>query len=181
MASWGDRAADLNVVLAAATQKGLPNTLVLRRGRGKIIFLLHCFANLSTLSVECIDGLSTIALDALGGFRGGVPVAVQSIKNLVLSFDKTEGGFRTVDIVPFFALPALTEILVWSFKGEEWEEDFFPEVNHWLDEDEVAYRTSVGLEVSPAACDPTASEVSYLVQQHASYPSPEFCYNSCLL
>lgn len=136
LSSWGERASDLSIVLSAASQKGLPNGLVLKRGRGKIVFLLHCLPNLSSLSFDCTHGLATIAYAALGRFKGGVPVGLQTVKSLTLSYDDTEMGFRTEDVVPFLALPALSEILVWSFAGEEWEE-FFPEVESSPIEDEV--------------------------------------------
>lgn len=122
--SLGGEPDDLGSLLSALAQKGLPNGVILSGSRGQIIFLLHYTPNLASLSFTCATGVATIALAALGCFVGGVPIGLQSITRIVLNYDDTEMGFSTEDVVPFLSLPALSELYVWSFAGEEWGNRF---------------------------------------------------------
>lgn len=110
---------DTRLLAHAATEAGLSNALVLQGGYpGLVILLLHHVPSLKFLSISGGHEMRIIASAALGCVRGGVPIGLQSINSLRLSYNDWKYGLDAVDALPFMTLPSLTNFTTYQFEGD---------------------------------------------------------------
>ncbi|KAF8309991.1 hypothetical protein DL93DRAFT_2099672 [Clavulina sp. PMI_390] len=104
---------DLLDISSALAGLGLSNGILLHGGgNGVLIVLLHLLPRLQKLEITARSQLEFVARSSLAAFTGGIPLGLKLCSKLMINYDDTMYGYRAAAVVPFLALPSITELRI---------------------------------------------------------------------
>ena len=117
---------DLEVVIAAMAEKGIPNALIVDGGWwGEVVALLHHLPQLLSLSISGSNEVRLLTYAAMGKLVGGVPIGLRTISHLqlmygatnILNYKRERSAFGSDVVIPFMHLSNLRTFSVYQFGG----------------------------------------------------------------
>ena len=114
---------DLGVVIAAMSEEGIPNALVVDGGWwGEVVALLHHLPQLLSLSISGSNAVRLLTYAATGKLVGGVPIGLRTISHLQLVYASAtywpdQSTLSSAVVIPFMHLSNLRTFSVHQFGG----------------------------------------------------------------